>query len=86
MKANRIGLAYDWDQDLNDGGISVPGVIGEINLIEECWCVNNRYDQELGLQAITAKKDCDDCNGTGISITRNGRIILKLIEVSTERK
>lgn len=82
-----LNAIRDGRQPLYDGGLSVPGVIGDIELIERCFCVDNEYDKSLMRPSYqSARKDCSDCQGTGIAITDNGNRILNLIKISTERK
>ena len=81
----RKRLESNWDDSIyHYGALTVPGIVGEIDLITYCGCVNNSNDDEGEFQ--TADEDCDNCNGTGIEITENGYTILNLIKIADNRK
>lgn len=60
--------------------ISIPGLSDTISLVKECYCINDDYDLEEGVQIVSAKANCEFCYGSGLHSTDNGKAILDFIK------
>ncbi len=87
MEKDRVKLKHGWKNPLNNElELSVPGISGTIRLIQECWCVDCNYDEDEGEVITTARKDCMNCNETGIETTNNGDAIYNFMCYMEEKK
>lgn len=79
VKKNRVTLGWYFDTH-RDYALSVPGLSDDIELVMRCCCVDEEYDHEKGEEYVTVETNCNNCHGSGLSPTGNGKAILAFIK------